>query len=142
MNQLLTNAIRTQLQKYFNSPAYAAKQEKRFAALKIILHSMLAGVKGGNIALHGLMMPKQAEIEQITNCSTCPGVATKTKNARSLCESFAVAWLSRSDPKNTNSQQARSAPITPPPANKNDFAAMVAAKKAKQVPYETIVAKG
>lgn len=118
--------LRTQLNTYFASPAYLRKDDKRFASLQVILRDLVASIRGRKTAAYGLQVPEPVTVNKITDCSTCPGKAAKTRQSRTTCEDFAHRWLRLSSGNTENKN-------TPPPAPPNKFEQLVKGKNPKTV---------
>lgn len=104
--------LRTQLKTYFESPAYLRKDEKRFASLQVILRDLVAAVRGRKTAAYGLQVPDAVLVNKLTDCSTCPGKAAKTRQARTTCEDFALRWL-RLSSGSSNTEKVNPQPKAP-----------------------------
>lgn len=126
--------LRAQLTTYFESPAYGRKDEKRFSSLQVILRDLVAAIRGRKTAAYGLQVPEPASVNKITDCSTCPGKAAKTRHARTTCEDFALRWL-RLSSGNTENKNAQ--PKEPAPQSK--FEGLIKGKKPNTV-YHNIQA--
>lgn len=118
--------LRSQLKTYFESQAYGRKDEKRFLSLQVILRDIVAAVRGRRMPAYGLQVPEPASVNKITDCSTCPGKAAKTRQARATCEDFALRWLRLSS---GNAENKNAQPKEPAPQSK--FEELVKGKKPK-----------
>lgn len=107
--------LRAQLNTYFASPAYQRKDDKRFASLQVVLRDLVAAIRGRKTAAYGLQVPEPVMVNKITDCSTCPGKAAKTRQARTTCEDFAQRWLRLSL---GNTENKNTLPTTTAPLNK------------------------